>query len=47
TNYDMVKGAERGVEVQVVRLEEKRGGKSGAWRRAAAPVRGRGRPRVK
>ena len=35
TVYDMVKGVERGVEVRAVRLEEKRGGKSGEWRRAA------------
>ena len=41
TIYDMVKGVERGVEVRAVRLEEKRGGKSGEWRRAA----GRGAPR--
>jgi cyclic pyranopterin phosphate synthase len=34
TVYDMVKGAERGVEIRAVRLEEKRGGKSGEWRRA-------------
>jgi cyclic pyranopterin phosphate synthase len=34
TVYDMVKGAERGVEIQTVRLEEKRGGKSGPWIRA-------------
>jgi cyclic pyranopterin monophosphate synthase len=33
TVYDMVKGAERGVEIRGVRLEEKRGGKSGEWRR--------------
>jgi cyclic pyranopterin phosphate synthase len=33
TVYDMVKGAERGVEIRAVRLEEKRGGKSGEWRR--------------
>jgi cyclic pyranopterin phosphate synthase len=31
TVYDMVKGAERGVEIVAVRLEEKRGGKSGTW----------------
>ena len=35
TIYDMVKGVERGVEIRAVRLEEKRGGKSGEWRRAA------------
>ena len=33
TIYDMVKGAERGVEIRGVRLEEKRGGKSGIWLR--------------
>jgi cyclic pyranopterin phosphate synthase len=33
TIYDMVKGAERGVEIAALRLEEKRGGRSGAWRR--------------
>jgi cyclic pyranopterin phosphate synthase len=36
TVYDMVKGVERGVEVRAVRLEEKRGGKSGEWRRGRA-----------
>jgi cyclic pyranopterin phosphate synthase len=35
TIYDMVKGAERGVEIGAVRLEEKRGGRSGHWRRPA------------
>jgi len=34
TIYDMVKGVERGVEIRGVRLEEKRGGRSGEWRRA-------------
>ena len=33
TVYDMVTGAERGVEIRSVQLEEKRGGKSGEWRR--------------
>jgi cyclic pyranopterin phosphate synthase len=33
TIYDMVKGAERGVEILNVRLEEKRGGRTGQWRR--------------
>jgi len=33
TVYDMVKGAERGVEISAVRLDEKRGGKSGIWLR--------------
>jgi cyclic pyranopterin phosphate synthase len=44
TIYDMVKGVERGVEVLAVRLEEKRGGKSGEWRRAAASTGRRRRP---
>jgi cyclic pyranopterin phosphate synthase len=35
--YDMVKGAERGVEIRTVRLETKQGGRSGVWQR------GRGR----
>jgi cyclic pyranopterin phosphate synthase len=35
TIYDMVKGAERGVEIVAVRLEEKSGGRSGTWRRGA------------
>ena len=33
TVYDMVKGVERGVEIQWVRLVSKTGGKSGDWRR--------------
>jgi cyclic pyranopterin monophosphate synthase len=33
TVYDMVKGAERGVEIRDLRLEEKSGGRSGTWRR--------------
>jgi cyclic pyranopterin phosphate synthase len=33
TIYDMVKAAERGVEIRAVRLEEKQGGRSGHWRR--------------
>jgi cyclic pyranopterin phosphate synthase len=35
TIYDMVKGAERGVEIVAVRLEQKSGGRSGTWRRGA------------
>ena len=38
TIYDMIKAAERGVEIRAVRLEEKQGGRSGHWRRG-----GRGR----
>jgi cyclic pyranopterin phosphate synthase len=33
TIYDMVKGVERGVEIQGVRLVSKTGGKSGTWER--------------
>ena len=36
TVYDMVKGVERGVEIQWVRLVSKTGGNSGDWRREAA-----------
>lgn len=39
TVYDMVKGVERGVEIRAVQLEEKRGGKSGEWRRARRGAR--------
>jgi cyclic pyranopterin phosphate synthase len=38
TIYDMVKAAERGVEIRAVRLEEKQGGRSGHWRRGGKPV---------
>jgi cyclic pyranopterin phosphate synthase len=37
TVYDMVKGIERGVAVEDVVLLEKRGGRSGHWRREGAP----------
>jgi cyclic pyranopterin phosphate synthase len=33
TLYDMCKGVERGMEMTSIRLEEKRGGRSGHWRR--------------
>jgi cyclic pyranopterin phosphate synthase len=36
TVYDMVKGLERGVVVEAVELLEKRGGRSGLWRREEA-----------
>ena len=49
TVYDMVKGVERGVQIQGVRLVSKTGGKSGTWVRhdppaEAAPVHTRPRP---
>ena len=33
TVYDMCKAAEKGIQITDVRLEEKTGGKSGAWKR--------------
>lgn len=37
TIYDMAKAADRGMEITDVRLIEKRGGKSGIWRRGDEP----------
>jgi len=34
TLYDMCKGVDKGIEIGPVRLVEKTGGKSGAWRRS-------------
>jgi cyclic pyranopterin monophosphate synthase len=31
--YDMCKAIDRGMVISEIRLEEKRGGKSGTWRR--------------
>ena len=36
TVYDMVKGVERGVEIDAVRLEAKSGGRSGTWVKSGA-----------
>ena len=33
TIYDMCKAIDRGMRIEYVQLEEKRGGKSGLWRR--------------
>lgn len=33
TIYDMCKAIERGMRIEAIQLEEKRGGKSGVWRR--------------
>lgn len=44
TVYDMVKGAERGVEIRSVRLLSKAGGKSGSWERVPGPVDDRPKP---
>lgn len=35
TVYDMCKAMDRGMRIENVQLEEKRGGKSGIWRRSA------------
>lgn len=35
TIYDMLKAVDRGMVISDIQLEEKRGGKSGDWRRAA------------
>jgi cyclic pyranopterin monophosphate synthase len=43
TVYDMIKGIDRGAEISGVRLEEKRGGRSGHWRRGALVSRPRPR----
>src|SRR3954465_12133280 len=46
TVYDMVKGVERGVEIQAVHLVSKTGGKSGTWVRPASSDQGpRQKPR--
>ncbi len=39
TVYDMCKAIDRGMVIGEVRLDEKRGGKSGTWTRSAAPAR--------
>jgi cyclic pyranopterin phosphate synthase len=36
TIYDMCKAVDRGMRIECVQLEEKRGGKSGVWRREEA-----------
>jgi cyclic pyranopterin phosphate synthase len=38
TEYDMVKGVERGVEIRSIHLVTKSGGQSGDWRRPAEPA---------
>jgi cyclic pyranopterin phosphate synthase len=40
TIYDMAKAVEREMEISEVRLLEKRGGKSGDWKRAGGPAKG-------
>ena len=43
TIYDMCKAIDRGMVISEVRLDEKRGGKSGTWKREAPGRAGRGR----
>jgi cyclic pyranopterin phosphate synthase len=40
TVVDMVKAVDKGASITDVRLEEKTGGRSGTWRRSAAPAPG-------
>jgi cyclic pyranopterin monophosphate synthase len=39
TLIDMTKGIERGVSIEAIRLLEKSGGRSGAWKRAASKAK--------
>jgi cyclic pyranopterin phosphate synthase len=39
TVYDMCKAIDRGMVIEEIRLEAKRGGKSGTWRRRSAKNR--------
>jgi cyclic pyranopterin phosphate synthase len=39
TIYDMCKAIDRGMEISAVRLDEKRGGKSGTWLRSAVRIK--------
>jgi cyclic pyranopterin phosphate synthase len=39
TVYDMLKRYERGMRIEAIELVEKRGGRSGHWRRSPRPVR--------
>ncbi|MBP7778880.1 MAG: cyclic pyranopterin monophosphate synthase MoaC [Acidobacteria bacterium] len=43
TVYDMLKAIDKGMVIEDVQLEEKRGGRSGHYRRAARPARSRAR----
>jgi len=45
TVYDMCKSVEKGIVIEEVRLLEKRGGKSGTWKRSAGPGDERAAPR--
>jgi cyclic pyranopterin phosphate synthase len=41
TIYDMLKAADKGIEIQEIVLERKSGGKSGEYRRPKKPIHGR------
>ena len=43
TVYDMLKAIDKAMVIEDVRLEEKRGGRSGHYRRPARSARGRAR----
>jgi cyclic pyranopterin phosphate synthase len=45
TVYDMCKAIDRGMVISEIRLEEKRGGKSGTWTRASLRPQVRNKPR--
>jgi cyclic pyranopterin phosphate synthase len=40
TIYDMCKAIDRGMVISEIRLDEKRGGKSGTWQRDQPGIRG-------
>jgi cyclic pyranopterin phosphate synthase len=39
TIYDMCKAIDRGMRIEAIQLDEKRGGRSGVWRREASDAR--------
>jgi cyclic pyranopterin phosphate synthase len=45
TIYDMCKAIDRGMVISELRLDEKRGGKSGTWQRSSPGQSGAGKPR--
>ncbi len=47
TIYDMCKAIDRGMRIECIRLEEKRGGKSGVWHREESGASGKIGKRVK
>jgi cyclic pyranopterin phosphate synthase len=45
TVYDMCKAVDRGMVISEIRLDEKRGGKSGTWTRESLSTQVRSKPR--